>query len=89
MTDEPRKISHPAFAKRIEIDQQDVLIARAGQIRPLQRQDADVRPSVAEHGRQGVHVKGMSVDDGNLAWADHLLFALLRADYDALLRAPR
>lgn len=25
----------------------------------------------------------------NGQWADHLLFALLRADYDALLRAPR
>ena len=37
--------------------------------------------AVLEHARQYLRINGQ--------WADHLLFALLRADYDNMLRATR
>jgi ribosomal-protein-alanine N-acetyltransferase len=48
-------------------------------------------PSKAVLTKVGFHEEGLARQylRINGQWADHLLFALLRADYDALLRAPR
>ena len=47
-------------------------------------------PSKAVLGKAGFHEEGLARQylRINGQWADHLLFALLRADYDAILRAP-
>jgi ribosomal-protein-alanine N-acetyltransferase len=48
-------------------------------------------PSKAVLAKVGFHEEGLARQylRINGQWADHLLFALLRADYDALLRAAR
>ena len=48
-------------------------------------------PSKGVLAKVGFHEEGLARQylRINGQWADHLLFALLRADYDALLRASR